>query len=123
MPPVPCNRKAVCDDLVCTGLWDHFAVSQRILKWKVLRITWNKEEKLKEICFSKLCGICFLCFAFFPRMALHFSKHVKITSVILCAFAGASVFECKWLGELSVATSIYVFKSLILFVDELMFCS
>lgn len=65
----------------------------------------------------------FLPFAFSLRMALHFSKHVKITSVVPCTFTGASVFECKYLGEVSVATSIYVFKSLILFVDELMFCS
>jgi len=56
-------------------------------------------------------------------MALHFSKCVKSTAVILCTFTGASVFECKCLGEVSLATSIYVFKSLILSVDELMFCS
>lgn len=56
-------------------------------------------------------------------MALHFSKHVKFTSVILCTVTGAGVFACKYLGEVSVATSIYVFKSLILFADELMFCS
>lgn len=54
---------------------------------------------------------------------LAFSKPVKITSVIPCAFPGAGVFECKYLGEVSVATSIYVFKSLLLFVDELMLCS
>lgn len=124
MPLVPCNRKSVYDDLVCMGLWDHFTGIQRIIKWKVLHLSFlNKEEKLKEICFSKLCSICFLSFAFFLRMALHFSKRVKITSVILCTFTGASVFECKYLGEVSVATSVYVFKSLILFVDELMFCS
>lgn len=124
MPLVPCNRKSVYDDLVCMGLWDHFTVIQRIIKWKVLHLTWNKEEKLREIgVFFLNYTVCFLFFTFFLHMALHFSKHVNITSVILCTFTGASVFECKCLGEVSVATSIYVFKSLVLFVDELMFCS
>lgn len=45
MPRVPCNRKSVYDDLVCAGLWDHFTGIQRIIKWKILQFTWNKEEK------------------------------------------------------------------------------
>lgn len=62
-------------------------------------------------------------FAFSLHMALHFSKHVKITSVVPCTSPGANVFECKYLDEVPEATSIYVFKSPVLSVDELMFCS
>lgn len=122
---VPCNRKSGYDDLGCVGLQDRSALILRIIKWKVLHLTWNKggPKESKEICFSKLCSSCVLSFAFLLHMALHFSNHVKFTSVILCTVTGAEVFACKYLGEVSVATSIYVFKSLILFADELMFCS
>lgn len=47
---------------------------------------------------------------------------LKRGSAVPCAFIGADAFECKSLGEVSVATSIYVFKSLVLFADESTFC-
>lgn len=77
----------------------------------------------RNLVFLNYAGYVFPPFAFSLPMALYFSKPLKITSVIPCAFPGAGVFECKYLGEVSVATSIYVFKSLILFVDEWMLCS
>lgn len=46
MPLVPCNRKSVYDDLGYKGLWDHFAVIQRVIKWKELYLTW-KGKKIK----------------------------------------------------------------------------
>lgn len=39
---VPCNRKSGYGDLGCLGLWDRFALIQRIRKWKELHLTWNK---------------------------------------------------------------------------------
>lgn len=66
---MPCNRKSVYDDLVCEGLWDHFTVIQRVIKWKGLRLAGNREGRRKEICFSKLCGVCFLSFVFFLHAA------------------------------------------------------
>lgn len=45
---VPCNRKSVYDDLGCVGLWDRFILIQRIIKWKVLHLTWNKGGKIKR---------------------------------------------------------------------------
>lgn len=117
---VPCNRKSVYDDLGCVGLWDRFTLIQRIIKWKVLHLTWNKGGKNQK----KFVFLNYAVHASSPlHSSLHFSKHVKFTSVILCTVIGAGVFACKYLGEVSVATSIYVFKSLILFADELMFCS
>lgn len=66
---MPCNRKSVYDDLVCEGLWDRFTVIQRVIKWKGLHLTGNREERRKEICFSKLCCVCFLSFVFFLHPA------------------------------------------------------
>lgn len=49
---VPCNRKSGCDDLGCLGPWDGFAPIPRIIKWKGLRLTWNKGGgKSQEIWF------------------------------------------------------------------------
>lgn len=121
---VPCNRKSGYGDLGCLGLWDRFALIQRIRKWKELHLTWNKGGgKIKRNLFFWITQFVLPVLCIPPAHGLAFSKRVEFTSLILCTVTGAGVFACKYLGEVSVATSIYVFKSLILFADELMFCS
>lgn len=72
---VPCNRKSGCDDLGCLGPWDGFAPIPRIIKWKGLRLTWNKGGgKSQEIWF-------------FPNYAVRASSPLHSSCIWPCILA------------------------------------
>lgn len=105
--------------------WGGSALIQRIITWKGLHLTWEKggHKNQKKSAFlndaarasSPLHSCCM-----WPCIAATMLNLQLLFSALLQELG---VFACKYLGEVSVATSIYVFKSLILFADGLMFCS